>query len=73
MPESRDGCGCRLLAGFTSGITEPTDLGSGVCEGRRYGEDEGVERQVEWQLQGVFGECRIVIAVDMMWKRLVQG
>ena len=54
MPESRDGCGGRLLAEFPSGITEQTELGPGVCEGRR---KEGDEEFVGWQLQGEFGEC----------------
>lgn len=72
MPESRDGCGGRLMAEFPSGITEQTDLDPGVCAGRRKDEDEEFERQVGWQLQGELGECRLVIAVDMMWERLVQ-
>lgn len=71
MPESRDGCGGRLLAEFPSGITGQTGLDPGVCEGRRKDEDEEFERLLGWQLQGLFGECRLVIAVDMMWERLV--
>lgn len=73
MPDSRDRCGGWLLAEFPSDITEPNDLGPGICERRGYDEDEGLERQLVWQLQAVFGECRLVIAVDMMWKRVVQG
>lgn len=73
MPESRDGCGGRLLAEFPSGITEQTGLDPGVCAGRRKDEDEEFERQVGWQLQGEFGDCRLLIAADMMWERLVQG